>query len=57
MKQKIFKRFFVEVKELEKYEFKAGQYVRLDLPVTYKKGIRYYSFANAAFILGLTASF
>lgn len=41
------KRFFVQIAELEKYDFKAGQYVRLDLPVTYKKGIRYYSIANA----------
>lgn len=40
------KRFFIEVQGLEEYKFTAGQYVRLDLPVEYKKGIRYYSIAN-----------
>lgn len=40
------KRFFIELQGLEEYKFTAGQYVRLDLPVEYKKGIRYYSIAN-----------
>jgi ferredoxin-NADP reductase len=45
------KRFFLKVKEVESFTFKAGQFITLDLPVSDKRINRWrsYSIANAPF--------
>lgn len=41
------KRFFIQIPEVEKYEFKAGQFTMLDLPIPSKVTTRAYSIASA----------
>lgn len=40
------KRFFIEIPEVQNIEFKAGQFVMLDLPITSKITTREYSIAS-----------
>lgn len=40
------RRFFIEFPELEKYEYTAGQYVKIDMPIDDKKTYRQYSIAS-----------
>jgi ferredoxin-NADP reductase len=40
------KRFFIQIPEVEKYEFKAGQFTMLDLPIPSKVTTRAYSIAS-----------
>jgi glycine betaine catabolism B len=42
------KRFFIEVKELESFNFKAGQFVTLDLPIHEQKNKRWRSYSIAS---------
>jgi ferredoxin-NADP reductase len=43
------RRFWIRINELEKFDFKAGQFVTFDLPIAEKKGhrLRSYSIASA----------
>ncbi len=41
------KRFFIQIPEVENYEFKAGQFAMLDLPIESKVKTRAYSIASA----------
>jgi ferredoxin-NADP reductase len=41
------KRFFIRIPELERYEFNAGQFTLLDLPIDSKIKTRAYSIASA----------
>jgi ferredoxin-NADP reductase len=41
----ITKRYWVEVPELDKFEFKAGQFVTLDLPISEKRNKRWRSYS------------
>lgn len=41
------KRFFIRIPEVENYEFKAGQFTMLDLPIPSKVTTRAYSIASA----------
>lgn len=41
------KRFQLEFKDLDKFEFIAGQYVKVDMPIDDKKTYRQYSIASA----------
>jgi len=43
---KTIKRFQIEFPEMEKYEFKAGQYIKIELPIEDKKTYRQYSIAS-----------
>ncbi len=40
------KRFFIELPELNEFEFKSGQYVKVDMPIEGKKTYRQYSIAS-----------
>lgn len=40
------RRFFIKIPELEKYDFKAGQHIKIEFPLNVKKNYRQYSFAN-----------
>lgn len=40
------RRFFLEFEDLEEFEFKAGQYVKVDMPIKSKKTYRQYSIAS-----------
>lgn len=40
------KRFFIEIPEVEDYEFRSGQFTMLDLPITGKVTTRQYSIAS-----------
>ena len=40
------KRFFIQIPELQNYEFKAGQFAMLDLPIASKVTYRSYSIAS-----------
>jgi CDP-4-dehydro-6-deoxyglucose reductase len=40
------RRFFIKIPELENYEFKAGQHIKIEFPISAKKNYRQYSFAN-----------
>ena len=42
------RRFWVQVPELDKFEFKAGQFVTLDLPIHEKKNKRWRSYSIAS---------
>ena len=42
------KRYWVQVPELEKFDFKAGQFVTLDLPIHEKKNKRWRSYSIAS---------
>jgi len=42
------KRFFIQVPELEKFDFKPGQFVTLDLPIHEKKNKRWRSYSIAS---------
>ncbi len=42
------KRFFIRVNELESFDFKAGQFVTLDLPIHEKPGKRWRSYSIAS---------
>ncbi len=39
-------RFYIEFPELETYEFKAGQYAKIDMPIEDKKTYRQYSISS-----------
>lgn len=41
------RRFFIEFPELETFNYRAGQYVKLELPIPAKKNYRQYSIACA----------
>jgi ferredoxin-NADP reductase len=41
------RRFFIQVPELERYDFKAGQHVKIEFPIDARKNYRQYSYANA----------
>lgn len=41
------RRFILQFKDLEKFDFKAGQYVKIDMPIDDKKTYRQYSIASA----------
>lgn len=41
------RRFFIQVPALEKYDFKAGQHVKIEFPISARKNYRQYSFANS----------
>jgi CDP-4-dehydro-6-deoxyglucose reductase len=41
------RRFFIQVDEVENYDFKAGQHVKIEFPIDARKNYRQYSFANA----------
>jgi NAD(P)H-flavin reductase len=41
------RRFFIQIPDLEVFKFKAGQYVKLELPIESKKNYRQYSIAGA----------
>ncbi|MBX3044137.1 MAG: oxidoreductase [Candidatus Kapabacteria bacterium] len=41
------RRFFIQVEELESYNFKAGQHVKIEFPIDARKNYRQYSYANA----------
>jgi ferredoxin-NADP reductase len=43
------KRFWIEVPELEKFEFQPGQFVTLDLPIHEKQNKRWRSYSIASF--------
>lgn len=40
------RRFYVQVPELERYTFKAGQHIKIEFPFNVKKNYRLYSLAN-----------
>src|SRR5690349_9688470 len=42
------RRFFIQVPELEKFDFKPGQFVTLDLPIHEKKNKRWRSYSIAS---------
>ncbi|MEO6905390.1 MAG: FAD-binding oxidoreductase, partial [Ginsengibacter sp.] len=42
------KRFFIQVNELESFDFKAGQFVTLDLPINEQKNKRWRSYSIAS---------
>src|SRR4030095_12785311 len=42
------RRFFFKVPELERFEFKAGQFITFDLPVHEKKNRRWRSYSIAS---------
>ncbi|MDP4283325.1 MAG: FAD-binding oxidoreductase [Bacteroidota bacterium] len=42
------KRFFIKVNELESFDFKAGQFVTLDLPINEQKNKRWRSYSIAS---------
>ncbi len=42
------KRFFIEVPELENFDFKPGQFITLDLPIHEKKNKRWRSYSIAS---------
>src|SRR6476661_3762611 len=42
------KRFWIEIPELEKFNFKPGQFVTLDLPIHEKKNKRWRSYSIAS---------
>ena len=42
------KRFFIQVNELESFDFKAGQFVTLDLPIHEQKNKRWRSYSIAS---------
>ena len=42
------KRFFIQVQELERFDFKPGQFVTLDLPIHEKKNKRWRSYSIAS---------
>jgi phenol/toluene 2-monooxygenase (NADH) P5/A5 len=44
---KTVKRFFIEFPELDEFEFKSGQYVKVDMPIEGEKTYRQYSIASA----------
>ncbi len=41
------RRFYIQVPELDVYDFKAGQYVKVLFPIDSKKNYRQYSIANS----------
>ena len=41
------RRFFIRVNSLDKYDFLAGQHVKIEFPISSKKNYRQYSIANA----------
>lgn len=41
------RRFFIQVSDLENYEFKAGQHIKIEFPIDARKNYRQYSLANA----------
>lgn len=41
------RRFILEFKDLDVFEFRAGQYVKIDMPIDDKKTYRQYSIASA----------
>lgn len=43
---KTVRRFYLEFTDLESFEFKAGQYVKVDMPIDDKKTYRQYSIAS-----------
>ena len=42
------RRFWIEVSELERFDFKPGQFVTLDLPINEKKNKRWRSYSIAS---------
>ena len=42
------KRYFIQVNELESFDFKAGQFVTLDLPIHEQKNKRWRSYSIAS---------
>jgi CDP-4-dehydro-6-deoxyglucose reductase len=41
------RRFFIQVPALDKYDFKAGQHIKIEFPIDARKNYRQYSLANA----------
>lgn len=41
------RRFYIQVSELENYNFRAGQHVKIEFPINARKNYRQYSIANA----------
>ncbi|MDT3739869.1 MAG: FAD-binding oxidoreductase [Candidatus Kapabacteria bacterium] len=41
------RRFFIQIADLENYEFKAGQHIKIEFPIDARKNYRQYSLANA----------
>ncbi|MDX9790706.1 MAG: FAD-binding oxidoreductase [Candidatus Kapaibacterium sp.] len=41
------RRFYIQVPELECYDFKAGQHVKIEFPIDARKNYRQYSYANS----------